>query len=252
MMSDPVAPYLSVVIPAYNEAKRIGPSLARVLDYLQAQTYSAEVVVVYDGSTDDTVNVVEAQARIAPLPLRVLRNEGNRGKGYSVRHGMMASSGQHALFSDADLSTPIEELERLLAPIQAGEAEIAIASRGLAESVLEKRQPIYRELMGRTFNKIVRVLAVPGIADTQCGFKLFTRQAVELVFPYQCTEGFGFDVELLFLARRRGLRIAEIPVHWVDSPASKVHPLKDATGMFLDVLRVRTNTWRGRYREKRA
>jgi dolichyl-phosphate beta-glucosyltransferase len=242
-------PYLSIIIPAYNEEARIGPTLERICGYLRARECPCEIVVVDDGSSDGTVAVVEAVRCQEQVAVRVLRNEVNRGKGYSVRRGALESRGRMVLFSDADLSTPIEELSRLLIPLESGEADIAIASRGLPDSDLVERQPLWREMMGRTFNKLVRLLAVSGFSDTQCGFKLFTRAAAEAVFPRQYVERWAFDVELLFIAHRLKLRVAEVPVRWVNSPASKVSPLGDASRMLVDVARLRLRALRGAYRE---
>jgi dolichyl-phosphate beta-glucosyltransferase len=236
------APDLSVVIPAYNEAERLPPTLERVLRYLRARGGTYEIVVVDDGSRDRTAERARAAAG---EDLRVLANEGNRGKGYSVRRGMLAAHGARRLMTDADLSTPIEDLERLAARLDQG-YDVAIGSRALPDSNVEIRQPWYRENMGRVFNGAVRLLALPGLKDTQCGFKLFTAAAAEAAFSRARLDGFSFDVESLFLARRLGFRIAEVPVTWRNDAASHVG-LWSGFRAFPDLLRIRANAWTGRY-----
>jgi dolichyl-phosphate beta-glucosyltransferase len=226
-----------VVIPAYNEGKRLPPTLEKIQRHLKGQPH--EIVVVDDGSGDDTAARAEAAGVI------VLRNEGNRGKGYSVRRGMLHARGDRRLMTDADLSTPIEEVDRLLSLIDEG-YDVVIGSRALPGSNIEVRQPWYRENMGRLFNLCVRVLAVPGLQDTQCGFKLFTAEAAETAFRAARLDGFSFDVEALFVARRRGCRIAEVPVTWRNDEASRVDTFRGAVA-FLDLARIRLNQWRGAY-----
>lgn len=239
-LSDPAAPpYLSVIIPAYNEELRLAESLPVVLDYLRAQSYTWEVLVVDDGSRDGTSRVAEEIGQGSAC--RVIRNEPNRGKGYSIRRGMLEARGQYRLFSDADLSTPIEELEKFWPQVEAG-YDVVIGSRAVEGSQLVVRQAFYRELMGRVFNLLVRVMLVGGIRDTQCGFKLFTARAAEKVFREQSLEGFAFDVEILVLARRHGFRIREVPVRWINSPATKVSALRDSVRMFADLVRIRLRT----------
>ncbi|MCX7017560.1 MAG: glycosyltransferase family 2 protein [Candidatus Sumerlaeota bacterium] len=230
------APHLSVVIPAYNEETRLGESLRRVLAYLAAQSYDWEVIVVDDGSADATGRVSEEIGR--GRACRVLRNEPNRGKGYSIRRGMLEARGRYRLFSDADLSTPIEELDKFWPAVNDGYGMV-IGSRALPDSNLEVRQPFYREMMGRVFNLFVRLLLVGGIRDTQCGFKLFTAEMAESIFPRQTLQGFAFDVELIVLARRAGFKVAEVPVRWINSPASRVSAWRDSAKMFLDLLRLK-------------
>lgn len=230
------SPHLSVVIPAYCEADRLPVSLPAIRAYLEAQPHSWEILVVDDGSTDDTSAV--AKRLLEGSDHQVLRNEPNAGKGASIRRGMLASRGAHVLFSDADLSTPIEELDKFW-PLLAQGADVVIGSRALPDSDLLVRQVWYRELMGRTFNVMVQALLLRGIHDTQCGFKLFTRRAVDFIFPLQTMSGFAFDVEVLALAREGGFAIAEVPVRWLNSPASKVSAVKDSARMFCDVLRLR-------------
>jgi dolichyl-phosphate beta-glucosyltransferase len=235
-----VRPEISVVVPAYNEAPRLPRTVERIERFLADRPH--EVVVVDDGSTDGTVEAARAAAR---GQLVVLRNEGNRGKGYSVRRGMLAARGARRLMSDADLSTPIEELGRLEACLDAGH-DVAIASRALRGAQIEVRQPWYRESMGRLFNVFVRALVLPGLRDTQCGFKLFTAPAAEAVFAAARLDGFSFDVEALFIARRLGYRIAELPVVWRNDAATRVG-LRGGFQAFPDLARIRLNHWRGYY-----
>lgn len=233
---------LSVVVPAFNEAARLPRTLARLREYLDLRGESYEIVVVDDGSTDGTAEV----ARGAGGPrLRLLANEVNRGKGYSVRRGMLAATGARRLMCDADLSTPIEELERLEACLQAG-ATVAIGSRAVAGAQLEVRQGLWRENAGRAFNLLARLVALPDLHDTQCGFKLFTAGAAEAGFSRARLDGFAFDVEVLFLARRAGARIAEVPVVWRNDAASRVS-LAKGLGAFFELLRLRWSALRGHY-----
>jgi dolichyl-phosphate beta-glucosyltransferase len=204
------------------------------------------VLLVNDGSTDATVAEAGAAAGRAGLSLRVIDRAENRGKGSSVREGMLAATGMYRLFTDADLSTPIDELARLLAPIARGEADIAIGSRALPDSVLEVHQSWFREASGRFFNLVVRACGLPEYADTQCGFKLFTAAAAAAIFPLQRLERWGFDVEILWIARCLGLRVAEMPVHWANSADSRVSTLAGVS-TFADIARVRWNHLRGRY-----
>jgi dolichyl-phosphate beta-glucosyltransferase len=231
------APQLSVVIPAYNEEIRLGRTLPTVLEYLRSRPQPSEVLVVDDGSHDSTADLVH---RLAEQDDRVklVRYQPNRGKGYAVRVGMLSAGGALRLFSDADLSTPVSEVERLEASIQAG-CDIAIGSRAVAGSCVLLHQPAHRELLGKAFNLMVRALVVPGIRDTQCGFKLFSAHAAETVFPQAQIEGFGFDVELMALARQAGLRIAEVGVTWTDDPNSRVHPAKDSARIMRDLWAIR-------------
>jgi dolichyl-phosphate beta-glucosyltransferase len=231
-------PDLSVVIPAYNEAERLPRGLAQVHEFLRRLGGTYEVVVVDDGSTDGTA------ARVAESAL-VVRHEENRGKGHAVRTGMLRARGRRRLMTDADLSTPIEELPRLMARMDEGFG-VVIASRALAASRIEVRQPWYREGMGRLFNVFVRLLALPGLKDTQCGFKLFTAEAAADAFGPARLDGFSFDVESLFIAKRRGHRIAEVPVVWRNDAATRVGLWRGFVA-FLDLVRIRVNDWIGRY-----
>lgn len=237
--------HLSVVIPAFNEAQRVGPTLTAVLAYLRQQPYASEVLVVIDGSSDGTETVVRQVAGDDPS-VAILDNGTNRGKGFCVRRGMLEARGQFILFSDADLSTPIEHVERLFDALKRG-AHIAIGSRAHPESDIAVRQPWWRERMGRTFNWFVQRAAVRGIRDTQCGFKCFTREAARRVFPRQRLERFGFDVEVLFIARRLGYRIVEVPITWRNHALSKVHPVRDSASMLWDLVRIRLHDRRGLY-----
>jgi len=227
-------PALSVVIPAFNEAERLPRTLGRVRAYLDARGTPYEVVVVDDGSQDRTA---ERALESGGPHATVLRNEGNRGKGYSVRRGMLAARGQRRLMTDADLSTPIEELPLLEACLDQGYA-VAIGSRAVSGARVEVHQGVLREGAGWAFNLLVRLMVLPDLRDTQCGFKLFAAEAVKSAFGPARLDGFAFDVEALFLARRAGLRIAEVPVTWRNDAATRVSTLKGARA-FLDVVRLR-------------
>ena len=235
------APSLSVVVPAYNEARRLPATLARVRAYLRGRGREHEIVVVDDGSSDTTAQV----ARDAGADVRVLRHEPNRGKGYAVRRGMLAATGARRLITDADLSTPIEELAKLEAEIERG-FDVAIGSRAVAGALIEVHQPAYREVMGRLFNRLVQALLLPGLRDTQCGFKLFTARAAQAAFSVSSLDGFSFDVEALYVARHRGLRIAEVPVTWRNDAATRVG-LGGGAAAFADLVRIRLRARRGAY-----
>jgi dolichyl-phosphate beta-glucosyltransferase len=236
---------ISVIIPAYNEEKRLGSSLGRILSYMAEGGHDWEVIVVDDGSSDGTASVAGS---FSDRGVRTLRVPANRGKGNAVRLGMLEAGKSLVLFSDADLSTPIGELEKLAAPILAGRAQIALGSRAVAGSVIEVSQPFYRVVMGKAFNLMVRAIALRGFHDTQCGFKLFTRDAAREVFRRQRLDGFGFDVEILAIARRLDIRMVEVPVRWINSADTRVHAVRDSFPMFLDLFRVRWNGLLGRYR----
>lgn len=224
----------SVVVPAFNEAERIGPTLERIAAYFEQRGPGADVVVVDDGSSDTTAAVAE---RFAARGVRVLRLPGNRGKGAALRAGVAATRGDRVLVTDADLSTPIEEIERLEPAL--AEAPVVLGSRAVAGARITRHQPWYREWMGRGFNLLIRLLGVTALRDTQCGFKLFDGEVARRLFAELTVDRFAYDVELVWLARRHGYRVLEIGVAWHDSPASKVHPLRDAISMLLDVLRFR-------------
>jgi dolichyl-phosphate beta-glucosyltransferase len=240
------APKLSVVIPAYNEAARLPRTLERLNDYLGGRGTSYEIVVVDDGSSDGTAQA--ARAAGGPF-LTLLGHERNRGKGHAVRRGMLAAGGERRLMTDADLSTPIEDLPRLEAALDRGD-DIAIGSRAVPGANVLVHQPFYREAMGRIFNHLVRLIALPGLYDTQCGFKLFSAAAAEAAFGQALLDGFSFDVEALFVARRRGLRIAEVPVTWRNDAASRVGFVHGGLA-FLDLVQIRRNGWGGRYDRSR-
>jgi dolichyl-phosphate beta-glucosyltransferase len=230
-----VAADLSVVIPAYNEARRLGPTLDRIAAYLAGRGVDHEIVVVDDGSTDGTAELVAAH----PAPgLRLVRQPENRGKGAALRAGVAAAAGARVLLTDADLSTPIADLERLEPRLAAG-ADLVLGSRAARGARIDRHQPLYRELMGKTFNKIIRLLGVRGVADTQCGFKLLAGAAARDLFPRLTIDGFAWDVELVWLARRRGFRVEEVGVSWADSADSRVHPVRDSAAMLRDVLSMR-------------
>jgi len=227
---------LSIVIPAYNEAERIDATLEQVHRFALSTIEDFEILVVDDGSRDDTSARVEAFARKDPR-IRLLRNDRNRGKGFSVRHGALQASKAYVLFTDADNSTPIEEVLNL-APAAHPRA-LVIASRALDRSRMEVPQPWYRRLMGVSFRFIVQALVVPGIQDTQCGFKLFGREVARAVFPDMTTDGFAFDVEVIARAQRLGFDVVEVPVRWIDDRRSRVSPIRDSLRMLRDVLRIR-------------
>ena len=236
----------SLIIPAYNESARISATLEKVLDYLRQQGWAAEVLVVNDGSADDTAELVRRFA-VAHPAVRLIENPGNRGKGYSVRHGVLHATGDIVLFSDADLSSPIEEAPKLLQAIHAG-AEVAIGSRWLETKLQTERQPILRQIAGRMYNLLLRVILRLKYEDTQCGFKAFTREAARTVFPLQRIERWGFDPEILFLARKKGLKTAEVPVAWAHDDRSKINPVVDGIRMFGEMLKVRWLSFTGAYR----
>ncbi len=243
--ASPSSPYLSIVIPAYNEAQRIGKTLQTVCAYLKQQPYPAEVIVVDDGSDDATADAVAPFCGGVP-PVHLLHNERNRGKGFSVRRGFSHARGAYLLFSDADLSTPIEEVEKLFAALQEP-CGIAIGSRALPASRVEVHQSWYRESMGRLFNILVQAMIVPGIYDTQCGFKCLRREAALAICQRMTSARFGFDVEMLYLARRLRYRIREVPVVWRNSPQTRVRVLRDPLSMLWDLLRILWNDIRGVY-----
>ena len=237
---------LSIVIPAYNEAKRLPGTLARLREWLGAAHAQHEIVVVDDGSSDGTSEAAREAAREAGGGgIVILRHEPNRGKGYAVRRGMLAARGDRRLMTDADLSTPLEELPRLMDELDRG-AEVAIGSRAVAGARIEVHQSVFRESMGRVFNWLVQVLLLPGLKDTQCGFKLFTARAAEEAFASCRLDGFSFDVEALYVARRRGMGIAEVPVVWRNDEATRVS-LGGGGAAFVDLLRIRLLAWRGAY-----
>jgi dolichyl-phosphate beta-glucosyltransferase len=235
----------SIVIPAYNEGERLGATLEKVLRYVREQGWSAEVIVVNDGSRDNTADIVHGFAGRDPR-LRLVENPGNRGKGYSVRNGMLNACGKVVVFSDADLSSPIEEMPKLLAALAAG-ADIAIGSRWLRAELQTRRQSLHRQLFGRVFNLLLRIILGLRFRDTQCGFKAFTRRAAQTILPLQRIERWGFDPEILFLARKFGFRVEEVPVLWGHSGGTRLHPLVDGTRMLQEMVRIRWYDLTGKY-----
>jgi dolichyl-phosphate beta-glucosyltransferase len=225
---------ISVVIPAYNEAERLGSTLERAVAYLSRRGAPYEVLVVDDGSRDHTIQVAEGYS---DRGVRVIRHERNRGKGAAVRTGLLASQGDEVLLSDADASTPIEELEKLERSLAA--APVVFGSRAVDGADVRQHQPFYREMMGKTFNRIIRLLGVRGVSDTQCGFKLLDGDVARELGAKLTIDGFAYDVELVWLARRRGYPIAEVGVIWINSPDSRVDPIRSSLSMFRDVIRMR-------------
>jgi glycosyltransferase involved in cell wall biosynthesis len=247
-------PELSIIVPAYNEEARLPRALARIGEYFSGPRAPftldrMEILIVDDGSTDWTPRIAEEWSRTMPS-VRLVSNGDNHGKGYSVRHGMLEARGRLALFTDADLSSPIEQIERLLVAIEIGN-DIAIGSRALDRSLIFGHQSRMREIAGMIFNGFVRIFTGLRFHDTQCGFKIFVREPSRIVFEQQRIEGFGFDPEILFLAKRHGLRTAEIPVRWAHDAATKVHVVRDSLLMFGDLIYIRWNWLLGRY-PKRA
>jgi glycosyltransferase involved in cell wall biosynthesis len=238
-------PKYSIVIPAYNESARIPATLEEVIHCIRSHGWSAEVIVVNDGSTDSTAQIVRDFARTAP-EVRLMENPGNRGKGYSVRSGLLAAQGEIVMFTDSDLSAPIEEADRLFAAIEQG-ADIAIGSRWLESGRQTHRQPLYRQLFGRCFNGVTRMVMGLHFADTQCGFKAFTHSAAQTVFQLQTIERWGFDPEILFIAVQRNLKVQEVPVSWAHDARSRVSYLKDGLKMLQEIAIIRKNAFLGRY-----
>ncbi len=249
-MTDRSTPFLTIVIPAYNEERRLPPSLRTVADYLRAQPWAAEVVVVENGSTDLTSEVVERFIRDEVrdddnFEVRLMHSA--PGKGAAVKVGMLAGRGDFLFICDADFSMPVTEIGKFLPPAQAEHGyDVAIASRELPGAV-RYNEPFYRHLMGRVFNMLVRVLAVSGIQDTQCGFKCFTREAAQTVFPLQKIDGWGFDVEVLYIARQRKLRLTEVPIDWYYQTDSRVRPVHDTINMVRELLKIRRMGRQGVY-----
>jgi len=236
-------PFLSIIIPAYNEESRLPDTLQQVTSFLDAQTYPAEVLVVENGSQDRTLAIAQEFSQRIPY-IRAIHEDG-RGKGLAVRRGMLSARGEYRFICDADLSMPIQEVNCFIPPLLA-DMDVAIGSREAAGSV-RYNEPQYRHLTGRLFNTVVRWLALPGLQDTQCGFKCFRAAVAEKVFPLQTTTGWSFDVEVLFIARQHGYRIVEVPIPWYFSPNSKVRILRDLFQVGKDLLAIRRNAWQGRY-----
>jgi dolichyl-phosphate beta-glucosyltransferase len=235
----------SIVIPAYNEGGRLSATLEKVLGHMRAQGWNAEVIVVNDGSRDNTAELARGFAERDPM-VRLVENPGNRGKGYAVRNGMLNARGEVVLFSDADLSSPIEEMPKLLAALASG-ADIAIGSRWLRAEMQTQRQSLHRQLFGRVFNLLLRIILGLKFKDTQCGFKAFTRRAAQTILPMQRIERWGFDPEILFLARKLGFRVEEVAVCWGHSGDTRIHPVLDGARMFWEMLRIRWYDLTGKY-----
>jgi glycosyltransferase involved in cell wall biosynthesis len=236
-------PLLSLIIPAYNEGERLPKTLPPVFDFLEAQSYLFEIVLVNNNSRDNTRDMAQEFAATRPY-LRVI-DEMTQGKGAAVRTGMTAAAGEFLFMADADFSMPVQEIAKFLPP-QLSQYDVAIGSRE-APGAVRYNEPQYRHFMGRIFNFYVKALAIPGFEDTQCGFKCFRREVVADILPYQTIDGWAFDVELLFIALRHGYRIVEVPVHWYYGENSRVSPVRDTVNMIREVLRIRYNGWVGRY-----
>lgn len=236
-------PFLTIVIPAYNEEKRLAQTLPKIAEFIEAQDYEAEVIVVDDGSVDCTAEVVKTFSTQHPV-VRLIGVE-HGGKGHAIKAGMLQARGEYAFLCDADLAMPISELSKFLPPQRNG-YQIAIGSREVKGAV-RHNEPFYRHLMGRVYNWLVKIMAVRGFEDTQCGFKCFHHSVTYDLFGHQTINGFGFDVELLYVAQKRGYKIIEVPIHWYYQTESKVHPLRDTVRMVQDMVTVRQNDLRGLY-----
>lgn len=243
MPSQTSAPFLSLVIPAYNEEQRLPASLESVHAFLSQQSYTWEVVIVENGSSDNTLSIAQAFAA-QHLGFQVLEAPG-RGKGRAVRQGMLYAQGKWRMMLDADLSMPVDQIPRFLPPQQEG-AQVVIASRE-APGAVRYNEPEVRHIGGRVINAMIRLLALPGLHDTQCGFKCFSAQAAQALFTRQTLDGWSFDIEILYIARKLGFAITELPIPWYYSERSHVRPLADALGMLGGILRIRSNDWRGHY-----
>ena len=237
---------LSIIVPAYNEENRLPKTLDAIVAYVRTSPCGAEIIVVDDGSSDATAALVRAYSQKNP-EMRLVSNETNRGKGFSVRHGMLEARGEIALFTDADLSTPIEEADKLLAALREKGYDAAIGSRAIDRTLIKVHQSAIREQAGILFNRMVRWIMGIGFSDTQCGFKAFRRERCRIIFEQQRIERFGFDPEILFLAKRHGLRVAEVPVRWSHDAGTKVNVVADGMRMLLELLVIRWNAVAGRY-----
>jgi len=235
--------FLSIIIPAHNEEHRLPASIKKISDFLQAQDFSSEIIVVENGSTDNTPAVLQTMVNDYPQ-IKVIK-EKQRGKGLAVRTGMLAAEGEYRFQADADLSMPIEEVMKFLPPVLI-DIPVAIASRELTGS-RRIGEPAYRHVIGRIFNLLVRTLALPGLQDTQCGFKCFRADSAKAVFPLQRMNGMSFDAEVLLIARRHGFAISEVPIDWYFDPDSRVHLIKDSLRMALDLFTIRRNARNGLY-----
>lgn len=239
---------VSIVIPAYQESERVGDSIHKILDYIKRENINAELIVIDDGSKDETTAVAKKHcAEFPELQTKVIRYDQNRGKGFAVKTGLLEARGDVALFSDADLSTPIEEMTKLVKPIQNGEYDLTFGSRALDRSLIGTRQPWRREQGGKVFNLVVRMLTGMPFWDTQCGFKAFNMPKFRPLLDVMQIDRFGFDVEFLYVAHLRGLRLKEIPVRWNDDIRTKVSVLRDSLRMFNEVRQIRANAKKGIY-----
>lgn len=235
----------SIIIPAYNESQRIIASLDKIIAYATEQNWGAEIIVVNDGSRDNTAELVREYAKAHPM-VKLIENPGNRGKGYTVRNGMMHAHGDILLFTDADLSSPIEESRKLFAAIDKG-ADVTFGSRWIQAELQTERQPLYRQIFGRIFNLLLRIILGLKYKDTQCGFKAFTRKAAHQIFTRQMIDRWGFDPEILFLAEKYGFKVSEVPVEWAHDNRSKINPVTDGAKMFVEMLKVRWADATGKY-----
>ena len=238
-------PSVTIVIPAFNESVCLGRTLDRILDFIYREAWPAEIIVVDDGSTDETAELVQTYAQRNPS-VRLLSNPGNRGKGYSVRNGILHANGEFILFTDADLSSPIEEAPKLFRALEDG-SDIAIGSRWVRPELQTQRQSMARQILGRLFNGFLRLFLGLKFNDTQCGFKALRQPAAKAVFPLQKIEGWGFDPEILFLAQKMGFSIAEVPVVWAHDDRTRIHPLADGAKMIADMMRIRWYDVSGKY-----
>lgn len=240
---------ISIVVPAYNEEERIGASLKKILAFMAENYPDSELIVVDDGSSDNTASVARNICSSYPnITSNVIRYEENRGKGFAVKTGLLASTANYALFSDADLSTPIEETGKLINPLISSEMDVTFGSRALDRSLIGTRQPWRREQGGKVFNLVVRLMTGMPFWDTQCGFKAFNMQKFRPLLDVMKIDRFGFDVEFLFVAKLRGLRLKEIPVRWDNDERSKVSVVRDSIRMFDEVRQIRKNARAGLYK----
>ncbi len=238
--------YISIIIPAYNEEKKIADTLTIIVEYLNQKRWNAEILVIEDGSKDNTAKIIREIAQHHDC-IHLIQNNINKGKGYSVKQGVLAARGEFILFTDADNSTPIEEVEKLLFALENSKCDIAIGSRSLPKSRIEIPQPFYRKIMGKVFNIFVRMILKLNIKDTQCGFKCFPQNIARQLFQYQRLERFGFDAEILFLAQRHRYHIKEIPILWKNRMESRVHIIKDSIRMLMELCIVKRNHLLGLY-----
>ncbi len=245
-MSRDSSVFLSIIVPAYNEETRLPGTLEQIAQFLNAQPYSSEVLIVENGSTDRTCEIAELFSAGHPQ-FRLIR-EVQRGKGRAVRTGMLSAGGEYRFMCDADLSMPVSEIINFLPPA-AGDFDIAIASRE-AKGAIRYNEPFYRHLGGRVINTLIRWTILPGLHDTQCGFKCFSSRVAQDIFSYQTMTGWSFDIELLYIARRRGYRIHEIPIHWYFNPDTKLNAFRDAIRMLSDIFQIRSNWRQGLYNPK--